>query len=131
MKKKFSTHWISSKQPRKQRKYRANAPLHLKKKFVSVGLSKPLREKHGKRNLPVRKGDTVKIMVGKFRKKQGKVLEVKTKTGKIYVEGVQGKKADASKVNIPLQSSNLQIVELNLDDKKRIKTHKENQQNAH
>ncbi|MFA4953418.1 MAG: 50S ribosomal protein L24 [Candidatus Pacearchaeota archaeon] len=121
MKKKFSKHWISSKQPRKQRKYRANAPLHLKRKFLSVNLSKDLRKKYGKRNLPVRKGDVVKIMVGKFKKKQGKVLNVKTKTGKIYIEGMQVKKQEGSKVNVPFRAPNLQIIELNLDDRKRLK----------
>ena len=69
MKQKFSIHWKSSKQPRKQRKYAANAPLHLRKKFVSANLSKDLRKKQGKRNIPLRKGDIVKIMRGKFKGK--------------------------------------------------------------
>jgi len=121
MKQKFSTKWKSSKQPRKQRKYSANAPLHLRKKFLSVNLSKELRKKYAKRNIPLRKGDKVKIMRGKFKKKTGKVLEVKLKTGKIYIEGIQVKKQEGSKVNVPLRASNLQIIELNLDDKKRMK----------
>ena len=129
MKQKFSKHWKSSKQPNKQRKYLANAPLHLKKKFVSVNLSKELRKKYGKRNIPVRKGDTVKIMRGKFKKKQGKVISVELKSSKISIEGIQVKKQDGSKVNIKLQPSNLQIIELNLEDRKRkikkeIKTEK-------
>jgi len=122
MKKKFSTKWKASKQPRKQRKYAANAPLHIKRKFVSINLSKELRKKHGKRNIPVRKGDVVKIKRGKFRKKQGKILEVKSKISKITVEGIQVKKLDGSKVNVKLQPSNLQIIELNLEDKKRLKS---------
>ena len=121
MKKQFSTHWKSSKQPRKQRKYLANAPLHIKRKMLSVNLSKPLREKHKTRNIEVRKGDLVKIMRGKFRKKQGKIIQVKTKELKIYIEGMQKKKMDGSSVNVPFRASNLQIVELNLEDKKRIK----------
>jgi len=121
MKKEFSTAWKASKQPRKQRKYLAKAPLHLKKKFVSVNLSKELRKKHEKRNLPVKKGDIVKVMRGKFKKKQGKVLSVKLKTQKIIVEGIQVKKLDGSKVNVNLRPSNLQIIELNLEDKKRLK----------
>jgi len=122
MKKKFSTAWKSSKQPRKQRKYVAQAPLHIKKRFVSVNLSKDLRKKHGKRNLPVKKEDVVKVMRGKFKKKQGKVLSVKLKTQKIIVEGIQVKKLDGSKVNVNLRPSNLQIIELNLEDKKRLKS---------
>jgi len=120
MKSKFSKHWKASKQPRKQRKYRANAPLHLRKKMLSVNLSKELKEKHEKRNIPVRKGDKVKVLRGKFKGKQGKVNEVNLKTSKIVIEGIQIKKKDGSKVNIRLQPSNLQIMELNLEDKKRI-----------
>jgi len=121
MKNKFSKSWKASKQPRKQRKYLANAPLHIKKKLVSVNLVKDLREKYSKRNVPVKKGDTVKVLRGKFSKKQGKILEVNLKTSKIVVEGIQTKKQDNSKVNVRLQPSNLQIVELNLEDKKRFK----------
>jgi len=68
MKQKFSTTWKASKQPRKQRKYSANAPLHIKRKMLSANLSKPLREKHKIRNIEVRKGDKVIIMRGKFKK---------------------------------------------------------------
>lgn len=121
MKKKFSTKWKASKQPRKQRKYVANAPLHLKKNFVSVNLSKELRGKYGKRNIPVRKGDTVKILRGKYKNQKGKVLEVKLKISKIIIEGIQVKKLDGSKANVKLVPSNLQIIELSLEDKKRTK----------
>jgi len=124
MRNNFSTKWKASKQPRKQRKYLANAPLHLKKKTMSVNLSKELRKKHGKRNIPVRKGDTIKIMRGKFKKKQGKIIEVYIKRRKVAVEGILAKKQDGSKVNILLRPSILQIIELNMDDKKRIKAKK-------
>ncbi len=119
MKRKFSKSWKSSTQPRKQRKYAANAPLHLKRKLLSTNLSKDLRKKHSKRNVPLRKGDVVKVMRGKFRGKQGKVIEVKTKMGKIFVEKIQIKKRDGSSVNVPLKASNLQIIELNTEDRKR------------
>lgn len=119
MKRKFSKSWKSSKQPRKQRKYAANAPLHLKRKLLSTNLSKELRKKHGKRNIPLRKGDVVKVMRGKFKGKQGKVTEVKTKMGKIFIEKVQIKKRDGSSVNVSLKASNLQIIELNTEDRKR------------
>jgi len=119
MKQKFSTKWKASKQPRKQRKFIARAPLHIKRKLLSVNLSKELRKKQGKRNVVARKGDIVKIMRGKFKKKQGKIIEIKTKLGKIYIEGIQAKKMDGSKTNVPLKASNLQIIELNVNDKKR------------
>jgi large subunit ribosomal protein L24 len=101
MKNKFSKKWIESKQPRKKRKYLANAPLHLKKKMLSVHLSKELREKFKTRNVVVRKGDHVKVLRGKFKGKTGKIISV-----------------DIKKVKI--MPSNLQITELVLEDKKRI-----------
>jgi large subunit ribosomal protein L24 len=121
MKKKFSKKWKASRQPRKQRKYLANAPLHIKEKFLSSNLSKELREKYGKRNLKVKKGDKVKIMRGKYKKKVGKITEVKIQRSKVYIEGIQIKKQDGSKSNVPFKASNLQIIELNLEDKKRFK----------
>lgn len=121
MKRKFSESWKASKQPRKQRKYLANAPLHIKKKFVSVNLSKELRKLYKKRNISARKGDTVKIMRGKFKGRQGKITIVKLKNHSIYVESIQVKKQDGSKMNVKLQPSNLQIIQLNLDDNKRAK----------
>ena len=119
MKSIFSTTWIRSKQPRKQRKYRHNAPEHVKKKFVSVNLSKELREKHGKRNLSIVKGDKVKIMRGQFKGKSGEVEKENMKNLKITVQGIENIKKDGTKVNYPLDPSNLMITDLKLDDKKR------------
>jgi len=119
MKKKFSKSWISSKQPRKQRKYRANAPLHIKRKFLATNLSKDLRQKYNTRNVVLRKGDKVKILRGQFRKKTGKVDKVSLRRGKVYVENVSLIKKDGSKIPYPLNPSNLQIIELNLEDKRR------------
>jgi len=121
MKKRFSTKWKASSQPRKQRKYLEKAPLHIKRKFLSVNVTKVLRKNGIKRSIPLRKGDIVKIMRGKFKKKQGKVLEINVKRKRILVEGIQVKKMDGSKVGISQRASNLQVIELNMDDKKRIK----------
>ena len=119
MKKHFSKHWKASRQPRKQVKYRANAPLHIKHKFMSANLDKDLRKKYGKRSFPIRKGDSVKIMRGEFKKKTGKVGLVDLKKLRIAIESLQKTKKDGSKINVWFDPSNLQIKELNLDDKKR------------
>jgi large subunit ribosomal protein L24 len=112
MKKKFSTHWKGSKQPRKQRKYAANAPLHIRKKFVSINLSKELRKKEGKRNIIAKKGDKVKVFNGKFKGKTGKIISINLKRSKIIVEEINVKKMDGSKASVKLHPSNLQIIEL-------------------
>lgn len=122
MKQKFSTNWIGSKQVRKQRKYRVNAPLHIRHKLLSANLKKELREKYKRRSFPLRKSDTVKVMRGKFKKKTGKISSVNLKKLKVSVEGIQIQKKDGTKVNVYFDPSNLQIIELNMEDKERIKS---------
>lgn len=120
MKKKFSSSWNSSKLPRKQRKYLANAPLHIKHKFLNAHLSKSLREKYGKRNLPLRKGDEVLVMRGSFRKKKAKVSLIDLKKTRVALEGIQRTKKDGTKVNVFFHPSSLQIQTLELEDKERV-----------
>lgn len=128
MKKQFSTKWKGSKQPRKKRKYTAKAPLHISRKFLSTNLAKSLRGKYG-RNIVVRKGDTVKIMRGQFKGKKGKINLVDLKKSKVAIEGIQRSKRDGTKINILFPSSNLQIQELNSEDKKRFKDKENIQKN--
>ena len=120
MKTQFSTGWKASKQSRKQRKYRYEAPLHVKHKFLSANLSKELRKKYGMRSLPVRTGDEVNIMRGKFASSKAKVLKVNSNKGRITLEGITRKKADGTKLNVYFDPSKLQIIALKLDDSRRI-----------
>jgi len=122
MKSKFSTKWIASKQPRKQRKYRANAPSHIRHKLMSANLSKDLRKKYGKRNVPLRKDDNVKIMKGEFKGKTGKIDVINNSKLRVSVAGLTRTKKDGSKVGVWFDPSNVQIKELNLEDKMRIKS---------
>ncbi|MBT3836010.1 50S ribosomal protein L24 [Candidatus Woesearchaeota archaeon] len=115
----FVKTWNKSTQPRKQRKFRYKAPLHIRQKLVRVNLYKDLREKHGKRNAQVCVGDKVKIMRGQFTKKEGKVERVDLKREKVYVTSIEKIKKNGTKFLVALSPSNLMIVELNLKDKKR------------
>ena len=120
MNKEFSTQWKASKQARKQRKYLANAPLHIKRKMVSCHLSKELRNKYARRSFAVRKGDMVKIMTGEFKDKTGKVSLIDVNKMRLAIEGLQMTKKDVSKTNALFNASNVMITEINLDDKKRL-----------
>lgn len=115
----FSKSWISSKSPKKQRKYRANAPLHLKKKMLSVHLSTDLRKTYKTRNVIVRKGDTVIVTRGKFKGQEGKIDKVYTKQVKVTVEGIKAVTKKGNKVPFKLRPSALIIKDLNLADTKR------------
>ncbi|MFA7707647.1 MAG: 50S ribosomal protein L24 [Candidatus Pacearchaeota archaeon] len=119
MKKEFSNKWAGSKQPRKQRKYLANAPMHIRHKFMSANLSKDLRKKYGKRSFPIRKQDSVKIIRGEFKGKKGKIDSVNLKKLRVMIEGIFRSKKDGTKVGVYFNPSNLQIQELYLEDKKR------------
>ena len=121
MKTKFSKSWKSSKSQRKQRKFIANAPLHIKSKFLSSHLSKDLRQKHGKRSITLRKGDKVKILRGNFKGKTGKIDKLDLKNIKVYITGIEIIKKDGTKIPKPVHPSSLIVTELNLDDKKRLK----------
>jgi large subunit ribosomal protein L24 len=115
----WSNKWVASKQPRKQRKYRYNAPLHVRQKFVSAHLSEALRNRFGRRSLQLRKGDEVKVLRGSGKGFKGKVERIDLKKAKIYIEGFSVKKTDGSEVLKPAEPSNLIITEPKMDDKRR------------
>ena len=119
MRKSFSVKRIGSKQPRKQRKYIANAPFHIQRDMISGHLSKELRAKYGRRSFPKRKGDVVIVMSGEFKGKKGKVELFNSKNKKVSIEGIQITKKDGSKVSVYFSPSKLLITELILDDKRR------------
>ncbi|MEM5878860.1 MAG: 50S ribosomal protein L24 [Candidatus Aenigmatarchaeota archaeon] len=121
--KKWSPKWKSSKNPKKQRKYRYNAPLHVKRKLVSVHLSKELRAKYKKRSIPVRKGDEIIVLRGKYKKRTGKVSRVDLIHGRVYVDGITRKKVAGTEIPVSFTPSNLMITSL-YDDKKRFKKSK-------
>ena len=120
MKSEFSTAWNSSSQVRKQRKYRFNAPLHLRHKFLSAHLSKELRKKYGKRSLPLRTGDEVLVMRGSFKKKKAKVVSVDVSNSRVTLEGLQRSKRDGSKISVYFDPRSLKIETIGSEDKERM-----------
>jgi large subunit ribosomal protein L24 len=111
-----------SKQPRKQRKARYNAPLHIRQKFMGARLSEELSKEYGTRSAAVVKGDTVKVMRGDFKDTEGKVQVVSLKDGKISVDGVISTKVDGTEVPRPIYPSNVMITKLELKDERREKS---------
>jgi len=93
---------MTSSKPRTQRKRAANAPLQAKGRLP--------------RALPVRKGDTVRIMRGGFRGREGKVVSVDRVHGTVVIEGITIEKVDEKKVGRPLHASNLMIIRMDDTD---------------
>jgi large subunit ribosomal protein L24 len=108
-----------SKQPRKQRKFRYKAPLHVRHKLMGVNLSEELRERYETRSLPVKKGDTVMVMRGDFKETEGKVEKVDLKNYRLMIEGVSVQKPDGNQVFHPVHPSKVMLVDLDLEDEER------------
>jgi len=110
---------MTSTQPRVQRKRAAHAPLHVKRILTSSHLADEVHAKaKGRlpRALPVRKGDTVRVMRGGFRGREGKVVSVDRVHGTVVVEGITIEKVDEKKVPRPLHASNLLIIRMDDTD---------------
>jgi len=123
MKSKFNKSWNSSKQPRKQVKFVANAPNHIKRTLMGATLDKPLRKKYNRRSIEVKKGDEVKVMRGKFKGKQGKVGTVDVKNSRVQIDGIQRTKSGGEKLITWFHPSNIKIIILDVNDNKRLKFH--------
>ncbi|MFT4310104.1 MAG: 50S ribosomal protein L24 [Candidatus Woesearchaeota archaeon] len=130
MKQVFVSTWKSSVQPRKQRKYVANAPRHIKSSMVVGHLEKTLRQKYNTRNVRMRVGDKVKILRGQFKGVIGKIDSIDVHKQKLFIEKVEQVKKSGAKVPYPIHTSNVLVMELILTDKKRKEKLQHNSQDS-
>jgi large subunit ribosomal protein L24 len=106
----------ASTQPRKQRKARYTAPIHMRGHYLNAPLSPDLRNTYHTRRTRVVKGDTVKVLRGDFAGQSGLVDDVDGKSCMLFVHGISSTKADGTEVPRPVNPSNVQITKLNLKD---------------
>ncbi len=120
MKTTFSTTWNHSKQPRKQRKFVKNAPLHIKRKvLLSAHLSKELQDQYGRRTITLRRGDKVRVLRGDFKGKTGVIDSISLVRGTIRIRGIEVVKKDGTKIMKSIPASNLEIIDISFDDPER------------
>jgi large subunit ribosomal protein L24 len=94
-----------------------NEPLHTSRKHMGSHLSLELREKYDwLRTIPVRKGDTVKVLRGSFKGHVGKVTNVDSRSGLISVEKATIAKVDGTQLAREMHPSNVIITKLDLSD---------------
>jgi large subunit ribosomal protein L24 len=105
------------KKPGKQRKRLFNAPAHLRHKLMAAPLSPELISSKGAKTLPVRKGDTVRIVRGDHTGFEGKVSRVDLKRYRIFIEGLTREKVDGTNIFVSVHPSKVMIRNLKLDDK--------------
>lgn len=112
---------MKTTKPTKQRKMVFQAPINQRYKRFAAPLSSKLKDSHGTRSVPVKKGDTVMILRGDRRGSEGKVTQVDRKNYRIFVEGANREKVDGTSIPVPIHPSKVMITRLNLDDKWRKK----------
>ena len=107
--------------PAKQRRMLYQAPDHIRQKLFAAPLSSSLQASHGIKRLPVRSGDTVRIMRGDHKGFEGKITNIDRGNYRIYVEGLTREKVDGTAIFVPVHPSKVTITGLTLDDKWRKK----------
>jgi len=112
---------VKTTKPGKQRKRLHQAPHHQRYKGFAATLSPELKSSHNTNSVPVRVGDTVRVMRGDHKGFEGKVTRVDRKKYRVFIEGITREKVDGSTTLVPIHPSKLTITRLNLDDKWRKK----------
>ena len=98
---------------------------------MSSHLSKDLKAKYNVRAIPVRKGDTVKIMRGTYKGRSGKVQSCYRRRWCIYIEKLVKEKVNGQQAQLPIHPSNVQVTALRLDaDRKAILARKQRKPEA-
>src|SRR4030043_1680712 len=103
----------TTKNPGKQRKKLFNAPAHIRHKLMAAPLSAELLAQRGVKALPVRKGDSVRIMRGDHKGFDGKVSRVDLKNYRVYLEGLTREKVDGTTIFVGVHHSKVMIKNLN------------------
>ena len=109
---------LGNKCSRKARKAYFNAPSHLRRIIMSSRLSKALREKLQIRALPIKKGDEVLVVRGKYAKTAAKVISVNRTNYKILLDKVTITKSNGQQVNVPIHPSKVLITKLDTEHDK-------------
>ncbi len=107
---------VTSSLPRKQRKALYTAHHALRRRRLSISLSRELRSKYSRRRLPVKKGDTVRVMSGSFVGREERVTKVDYRGYKLVLDNIVVKKADGKMKKLPISPHHLMITKLDLAD---------------
>ncbi len=102
--------------PRRQRRALYTATSTERRRRMTVPLSKELRRRFGRRNVPIRKGDTVRVLSGSYAGEETRVARVTRRDYAVTLENVTLHTADEKLKPLALRPSHLVITRLNLAD---------------
>lgn len=107
---------ISPSSSRRQRKALYNAHTAKRRRLMSVPLSKDLRARFHRRALPLRKGDTVRILKGSYEGREERVAKVDRRSLAVTLDNVTSKTGESKQTPLPVRTGSLVLVHLNLAD---------------
>ena len=107
---------VSSTSPRRQRKALYTADSFERRLRMGVPLSRELRSRFRRRAVPIRKGDTVRVLSGSFAGREERVAKVHRRDYRVTLDNVTLKTAEDKLKPLTLGVSNLVITRLNLSD---------------
>jgi len=107
---------ISPHSPRRQRRALYTASTAERRRRMTVPLSRELKKRFRRRNVPVRKGDTVRVLAGSFAGREERVARVSRRDFSVTLDNVTLKTAEEKLKPLGLRTSHLVITRLNLAD---------------
>lgn len=107
---------VSPRSPRRQRKALYTAPPPERRRRMTVPLSRELRARFHVRSVPLRKGDTVRVLSGSFVGREERVAKVNRRDYAVTLDNVTLKAADEKLKPLALRPGHLVITRLNLSD---------------
>jgi large subunit ribosomal protein L24 len=92
------------------------ATISERRKRTSAPLSRELRGRYGRRSLPIRKGDTVRILHGSYVGREERVARVNRRDYTVTLDNVTMKTGDQKLKALAIRPSALVLTRLNLAD---------------
>lgn len=105
-----------SRLPRKQRRAVYEASTAVRRKQMAVLLSRDLRTRYGRRQVPVRKGDTVRVIRGSYIGREERVAKIDRRGYSVTLDNITVKTGEAKLKPLPIRTSALVLTRLNLSD---------------
>ncbi|MFZ0699226.1 MAG: 50S ribosomal protein L24 [Thermoplasmata archaeon] len=106
----------SSSAPRRQRKALYTADSFHRRRRMSVPLSRELRARFHCRSVPVRKGDTVRILSGSYVGSEERVAKVDRRSYSVILNNITLKTGEQKQKPLPIRTGQLLLTKLNLSD---------------
>jgi len=102
--------------PRRQRKAMYTATTFERRRRMTVPLSRELRRRFRTRAVPVRKGDTVRVLSGSFAGREERVARLDRRAYALVLDNITLKTGEEKLKALPIRPSHLVITRLNLAD---------------